>query len=298
MNKIRKLIFVLIMLIVIAIAGITVIAISVSKQEQDYKVNTNGTTRIVTSFYPMYIACMNICENADVEIVNLSEPETGCLHDYQLTTEDMKLLATADIFVVNGGGIEEFLKDVVEAYPNLKIVDASQGIELHDGNSHVWMSVNKHIDQIKNIVLGLKMYDKKNSDLYQSNGDNYIEKLKVLLSKITDNNKNENVVLFSEAYEYVADEYGFNVVGMLDLDEEKEVSAKELADTIEVVKNNDVGIIIAEKEYGEKMAQMVSKEVPVNVIYLDTIIRGEYNKDSYLARMDRNLDLVQEAFTK
>ncbi len=71
--------------------------------------------------YPMYIAAENVIGDADgVRLENLSEPQTGCLHDFQLTPEDMKLLSTADVFIINGGGIESFMKEVAEAYPNLK----------------------------------------------------------------------------------------------------------------------------------------------------------------------------------
>lgn len=63
-----------------------------------------------------------------VTLENLSEPQTGCLHDYQLTAADMKLLSKADVFIVNGGGIESFLSDVAESYPDLKIVQACDGI--------------------------------------------------------------------------------------------------------------------------------------------------------------------------
>ena len=55
--------------------------------------------RIVTSFYPMYIDAINITKGVDgVEVINMTKPQTGCLHDYQLTTEDMKTLEKADAF--------------------------------------------------------------------------------------------------------------------------------------------------------------------------------------------------------
>ena len=77
---------------------------------------------VVTSFYPMYIATLNIVDGVEgVRLENLSEPQTGCLHDFQLTPEDMKLLSTADVFVINGGGIESFMSDVAKAYPKLDV---------------------------------------------------------------------------------------------------------------------------------------------------------------------------------
>ena len=73
---------------------------------------------VVTSFYPMYIATENVAGDCTaIEVKNLSEPQTGCLHDFQLTPEDMKLLSTADMFVINGGGMESFLDDVTKQYP-------------------------------------------------------------------------------------------------------------------------------------------------------------------------------------
>ena len=103
--------------------------------------NSSGNTKntdeaddmltVVTSFYPMYIATLNIVDGVKgVRLENLSEPQTGCLHDFQLTPEDMKLLSTADVFVINGGGIESFMSDVAKAYPKLDVVEACEDVVL------------------------------------------------------------------------------------------------------------------------------------------------------------------------
>ena len=71
-------------------------------QKQEKNAKAEDLT-VVTSFYPMYIAALNVCDGVEgIHLENLSEPQTGCLHDYQLTPEDMKLLQTADVFIVNG----------------------------------------------------------------------------------------------------------------------------------------------------------------------------------------------------
>ena len=90
-----------------------------------------GDVVVAASFYPMYIAAWNVTGDVPgVTVENMAQPSAGCLHDYQLTPSDLILLSGADIFVVNGGGIENFLEDVAEQYPSLEIVTASQGIEL------------------------------------------------------------------------------------------------------------------------------------------------------------------------
>ena len=96
--------------------------------------------KIVTSFYPLYIMMMNLADGIDgVEINNMAEPQTGCLHDYQLRPRDLVCLEDADIFLANGGRMEEFLGDVLEAYPDLNIIYAMDGLseeELLEGHEH------------------------------------------------------------------------------------------------------------------------------------------------------------------
>ena len=297
MNKSKKLLFVIIMLIVLTVIGIAIIAISIAMSEDESAEGKDGKLTVVTSFYPMYIAALNITEGADINLNNLSEPQTGCLHDYQLTTEDVKLLSKADVFIINGGGMEEFLDDVVSNYPKLKVVDSSKGVDALEDNAHMWMSIPCYIKQVENIRDQLSKLDPTNADKYNSNSQTYISKLNELKSMENEVNKGSNVVLFSEAYEYVAKDYEMEVKSVLDLDEEKDISAKEVAETVDVIKKDNVPLIIAEKQYGEKMADIVKGETGVNVVYLDTIIRGDYNKDSYINAMRSNIELLKGALS-
>ncbi len=297
MNKSKKLLFVIIMLIVLTVIGIAIIAISIAMSEDESAEGKDGKLTVVTSFYPMYIAALNITEGADINLNNLSEPQTGCLHDYQLTTEDVKLLSKADVFIINGGGMEEFLDDVVSNYPKLKVVDSSKGVDALEDNAHMWMSIPCYIKQVENIRDQLSKLDPTNADKYNSNSQTYISKLNELKSMENEVNKGSNVVLFSEAYEYVAKDYEMEVKSVLDLDEEKNISAKEVAETVDVIKKDNVPLIIAEKQYGEKMADIVKGETGVNVVYLDTIIRGDYNKDSYINAMRSNIELLKGALS-
>lgn len=256
--------------------------------------------KVVTSFYPMYIATMNVCDGMDgIILENLSEPETGCLHDYQLTPADMKLLSTADVFVVNGGGIEEFLTDVAKAYPNLTIVDASEDLDLLEDNSHAWMSVSLHEQQVENIAQGLAKADPDRKEEYLDNARNYEGMLQMLEAQIQEVKEvvaGKSVVIFHEAYEYVAEEYGLNVSYVMDLDEERQVSAGEVAEVMSAIADHNVSVVFAEETYGKEMGDLVDKETDATTIYLETLVRGQYDKDSYLTYMQQNIDRIKEAF--
>ena len=98
--KKNKNLFVCLMLAGILLVSVLIGTVAARRQETP----ASKELTVVTSFYPMYIATENVIGDAtDVRLENLSEPQTGCLHDFQLTPEDMKLLSTADVFIINGG---------------------------------------------------------------------------------------------------------------------------------------------------------------------------------------------------
>lgn len=299
---------------------------------------------VVTSFYPMYIAALNIVDGVEgVRLENLSEPQTGCLHDFQLTPEDMKLLSTADVFVINGGGIESFMSDVAKAYPKLDVVEACEDVALlseddadsdhdhdHDAdtesdsdhdhdheadaesdsahdhdhgdeNAHAWMSVPRYRTMVQTIASRLAEKDAKHADEYYANAKAYDAKLAVLEEKINSLKSltnGQNIIIFHEAYAYVADDFSMNACYLLDLDEERSVSAGEIKQVIGAIKDDGVSVILAEELYGKSMGDTVSRETDVHVIYIDPLNRGEYDKDSYLDGMEYNIELIKEAFTK
>ena len=119
--KISKILFVLLLLI-----SITVVS-SVSTffyvEFNNDQIIKDDEILVMTSCNPVYIATLNVLDGVDgYRVENLSQPTTGCLHDYTLTTEDMKKLSHADYLVVNGGGMEGYLDDVMQAYPELTII--------------------------------------------------------------------------------------------------------------------------------------------------------------------------------
>lgn len=287
--------FVTFLLIAVAFAGYCFTVLYVGSREKEEE-----GFFVVTSFYPMYIAAENIAGQAEnVTLANLSEPQTGCMHDYQLTPEDMKLLSKADLFIINGGGIENFLSKVAKSYPNLKILDASEDVELLEENSHVWMSIKRHKKQVENITRGLCELDEGNRGYYEEQKEAYLMELSKLeeeQEEIRRKVQGESIISFHEAYHYLAEDYGLTVAFTLDLDEERQVSAGEVAEVISALKDNDSPVIFAEELYGSEMAEMVKKEADAAVCYLDTILRGDYNPHSYLQGMEENIRVIKEAY--
>ena len=85
----KKLAFLLSVMLVFSLAGYVVCTMAGSKQIE----KSERETLVVSSFYPMYILTKNLLlETETIGVSNLTENQIGCLHDYQLTAGDMKLL--------------------------------------------------------------------------------------------------------------------------------------------------------------------------------------------------------------
>ncbi|WP_296118949.1 metal ABC transporter substrate-binding protein [uncultured Eubacterium sp.] len=340
----NKYVFTAVLLAVILFVG-SVLTMAYVRTEQKKEEAKDGDLLVVTSFYPMYVAAENVIGDVEgVTLENLSEPQTGCLHDYQLTAADMKLLSKADVFIVNGGGIESFLSDVAESYPNLKIVQACDGIDLlesaegseeshshgsdsdtdtdseehlhenedadhedhdhsehshGDENAHAWMNLADYQIQVQNICNGLSEADSAHAEQYAENAQIYqgkVQELQQEAAELASQIASQPVVIFHEAYEYIAQEYGLQLAGEMNLDEERQVSAGEVADILHAIEDNHVSVVLAEELYGTDMGEMVAKQSGVKVVYLDTLTRGDYSADSYLEGMRNNIKQLKEAF--
>lgn len=293
----NKYVFVTVMLAVLLFLGVGLTEIYVNHTEE----KEDGQYTVVTSFYPMYIAALNVAgENDHIRLENLSEPQTGCLHDYQLTPADMQLLSTADAFIINGGGIESFLGEVAEQYPDLTIINASEQVGLIEDNAHAWMNIEDYMTQVKTIEAELSAADPADAEQFSENADAYLAKLSSLKEQadaVKPLTEGKNIVIFHEAYEYVAEEFGMQVSYVMDLDEERQVSAGEVADVVRTVTDGGVRVILAEELYGKDMGDTVESETDAKVCYLDTLVRGDYDADSYLNAMQQNITLLKEAFS-
>ncbi|MBY0588134.1 metal ABC transporter substrate-binding protein [bacterium] len=111
----------------------------------------DGQTRIVCSFFPIYLFTKNVVGDAPGVTVELLLPaQAGCPHDYDLTPSDVKRLSSADVYVMNGAGLESFGTDQIKkANPKVVVIDSSTGvkkIELsqHHDHEHEHAQVNEH----------------------------------------------------------------------------------------------------------------------------------------------------------
>jgi len=267
--------------------------------------NTQKPLTIAASFYPMYIFTLNVAKDIpNVKVINLTKPTTGCLHDYAATPEDMKNLEITQILVINGAEMESFMDKVTGQMPDLKIIESSKGISLIKGegdegdNPHVWLSITNAITQVKTIGDQLAALDPENAIKYQENTQAYIQKLEFLKTKMhqtLDGVQQRNIVTFHEAFPYFAKEFNLNIAGVIEREPGSAPSAKELDETIEMVKSLKINALFAEPQYPVKAADTIAKETGAKVYTLDPIVTGPLEAGAYIDLMESNLITLKEA---
>lgn len=276
------------------------------------KKNLAKQTRYVASCYPVYIITLNLIDGIEgTEVIHMSENHQGCLHDFQIQSEDLKNIEKSSAFIINGAGMENFLKKVTDEIPKIKIIDSSKDIKLlennchhhhhsheHEYNPHIWMSIDNYIKQTENIAEGLIESDPENEEKYKQNCEEYISKLKNLKNDITLKLKDvrgKSIITFHEAFPYFANEFGLNIPDVINHDPESEPSAKQISKTINIMKENNINSLFIEPQYKSTAAETISKETGAKIYTLDPAVTGENSKDAYIEIMTKNAETLKEA---
>lgn len=274
--------------------------------------------KLLASFYPIAIMALNITDGVEgVAVESMAQQQTGCLHDFQMTTADMKKAETADAFLINGAGMEGFLDKISDQLPELPVIDSSTGIPLiasgedhhHDGgeghdhdqedyNPHLWVSITNCMEQVRNLSEGIIALDPEHEAEYRENTETYLEKLSALRDKMhsaLDHVKNKDIITFHEAFPYFAEEFGLHIAAVINREPDSQPSAKELADTIRLVRETGVKALFVELLYPETSADIIAAETGAQVYVLDPAVSGEWDKNAYLTAMESNLQVLEQA---
>lgn len=268
--------------------------------------------RVLTSFLPMYLFTKNTVGSAPGISVDMMLPASlGCPHDYALVPSGMKKIAAADLFIVNGKGMEEFLgAPVRKANPKVVMVDTSAGVtplrnkdgeEHGEFNPHTWVSPRNAVLQVRAIERALSKATPENREIFRRNADAYVKRLEGLTAEFDQAAKrfrNRNIVAFHNVFDYLARDAGLTIVGEIEVTPGQEPSAGEIHKLIETIKATKAAAVFGEPQYPARLAEMVAREAGVPVRSLDPVATGSTSLTTYEDAMRDNLRVLQEVLGK
>ncbi|MDZ4199527.1 MAG: metal ABC transporter substrate-binding protein [Kiritimatiellia bacterium] len=279
--------------------------------------------KVLSTTFPVHQLVRQVVEGkAGVTADLLLPSQLGCPHDYALTPQDMLKLAQADVLVINGLGLEEFLgAPVRKANPKMKVIDSSAGIRetlpysdsahhdchaadhhdhghpSHGGiNPHLFASPRMTARLALTIAAGLSEADPEGATLYFKNARAVAEKMNRMADELTALGrrlKNNRIAQPHGVFDYLARDMGLEIVAVLQA-HGQEPAAAEMIRLIQAIRETKAGAIFTEPQYPDKIGRLLSKETGIPVARLDPVASGPENAplDYYERIMRQNMEIL------
>ena len=257
--------------------------------------------QIAATTLPVYEFTVRLCEGTGLTVTRLVTEEVSCLHDYSLKTAQMRAIEGAQLIVISGGGLEDFMADIV---PTDKTVDASAGIELecghdHDGHSHdhdphIWLSPLLAKEMVSNIATGLCAQFPQHEATFRINEEILHKELDALYRYGKEQLAGlscKKLITFHDGFHYFAESFDLEILRAVEEESGSEASARELIELIELVQEKDLPAIFTERSGSTSAAKIISAETGAKIYTLDMAMAG----DSYFTAMHKNIHVLKEA---
>ncbi|MFO0550463.1 MAG: zinc ABC transporter substrate-binding protein [Polyangiaceae bacterium] len=265
--------------------------------------------RVGVTLHPYYSWTRNVVGDAAGVTVTAVLPGDVDVDNYTPKPEDVAKLGKLDALVINGIGHDDFILDMIKASGNEKLIvirvnDGTPTIKsAHGGsvNSHTFISFTNAIQQtyaIEKVLAALR------PDLAQKFADNaaaYAKRLREIKAdgaKRLASVKDPRVVTVHDGYSYFCQEFGVEVVGVVEPAHGLTPSAEELGGMIELLKKEKIQVVLSEETFPDKLLKTLVEGTSARVYTISHVATGEYTPDKFELEMRKNVDTLVEALTK
>ena len=265
--------------------------------------------QIAASTLPVYEFTSRLCEGTDLTVTRLVTEAVSCLHDYSLNTRQVRAAEAAELIIISGAGLEDFMEALLDGKT---VIDSSAGITLlhgahghahgghddaahhHEEDPHIWLSPANAKLMSQNICAGLCAQYPQYTEIFEKNLHSLLSDLDELqfygetqLSEL----KCRELITFHDGFAYLADGFGLTILESVEEESGSEASAAELIHLIEEVRYHNLPAIFTETLGGVSAARIIADETGVKSYALDMGMYGE----SYFEAMRRNFDTLKGA---
>lgn len=260
------------------------------------------TLHILCTTYPMYLLTTDLTsQTKGVEVELLVNSQTSCLHDYTLTVENMKAIEKADVIVMSGAGIEEFMTDALAA-SDAHVIDCSEDLELlpapeehgHEGHHHeeewdphYWMDPGSFFQARDFLYEALSEYVSLSG---------YVEYKLADPADLLGELSCPYLITFHDGFQYFARAHGLTLLKAVEEEEGSTASAREIREIVELMEEYDIPAIFVEKNGSRATAEAIRRETGCEIYELDMLMSGEgTGLLPYFDAMEANRAAIKEA---
>ena len=248
--------------------------------------------QVVAGFYPLAFAAEEVAGNR-AEVTNLT-PAGAEPHDVELSPRDVERTRSADLVLYAGGGFQPALEEAADGAEGAA-VDVLDGLDLReeDGEAdpHVWLDPVRFAQVVERIgaELGDEAPARQLASQLRALDGEYREGL-------ADCYRHE-LVTAHDAFGYLADRYGLEVIPIAGLAPEVEPTPRDLEEIVNLVEDRGVTTVFVEPLLSPEIGETVAREAgaatavlnPLEGLTEEELARGE----NYLSVMRANLETLR-----
>ncbi len=255
----------------------------------------DGRTDVAAGFYPLAFAAAEIGGDR-VEVTNLTPPGAEP-HDVELSVRDVERVRDADLVLYLGQGFQPALEDAAEG--NDAAVDLLEGLELREGEEgeealdpHVWLDPIRFAQVVERIgaELGGEAPARQLASQLRALDGEFRAGLEDCARK--------ELVTAHDAFGYLGDRYGLEVIPITGISPESEPSPQDLSEISELVSERGVTTVFVEPLLSPEIGETVAREAgaqtavlnPLEGLTEEELARGE----DYFTVMRANLEALRE----
>lgn len=268
------------------------------------------TCQVAATTLPVYQFTAAICEGTDIEVRQLITQQVSCLHDYSLNVSQVRSLETAEVVVISGGGLEDFMEDTLRQANH--VIDSSHNVPLlecdehhheehseeshHHGkqDAHIWLSPANARIMAYNIAQGLAQTYPQYADRFAFNLnmlEQQFDELEQYAQRRLEDLSCRELITFHDGFGYFADTFDLHILEAIEEESGSEASAKELKDMITLVREHQLPAVFTEVSGSASAADIIAAETGAKVYSLDMAMAG----NDYFEAMYHNIDTIREA---
>jgi zinc/manganese transport system substrate-binding protein len=255
-----------------------------------------------------------------VEVSTLVGANTD-MHGFQPTPAHVKAVASAQLVVINGLGLEGWADRLVKSanYKGARVV-ATKGVkaltaetEGHGHNHkhkhsdrydpHAWQEVANVKIYVANIRDALIGVDPAGKEIYAKNATAYLQKLDALEAEIKQlfagkSEKERRVITSHDAFHYFGDAYGIEFLAAQAAGGDTQPSARDVARLIQQIRKEGVKAIFVENISNPRIIEQIAKETGAKIggtLYSDALSEASGPAATYLDMMRHNAKTIAAA---
>ncbi len=209
--------------------------------------------------------------------VNIMVPVGAEPHTHEPAPQQLVLLEGAHLYARVGSGIafERAWMDRIRAVnPGMHVVDCAAGIDLVEGDPHIWLSPSLARHMADRIREGLSRIDPEHAAHYRLGYEQYAADLAELDAVIRRSLQEANIrrfMVYHPAWGYFARDYGLE---QLTVEHEgKEPTAQRLARVVQAMQETRIGAVFVSPQFDQRSARALAAETGAQVLSVDPLPR-------------------------